>query len=70
MHKYMPVFYMSASDSTQLRFKLKRRCFLSEIRLTRPFFNLASVMMKVSSGCSFQEDIGHLDSMQPLWPHP
>jgi hypothetical protein len=42
MHEYMPMFYMPASDSIQLRFKLKRRCSPSQAKLRGPFFSLAS----------------------------
>jgi hypothetical protein len=69
MYKYMPIFYMPASDSIQLRFTLKKRCSPSQARLRGPFFSLASVMMKASSSCSLPADIRHLDSMQPSWPH-
>jgi hypothetical protein len=62
----MPMFYMPALDSIQLRFILKRRCSPSQARLIGPFFRLAFVMMKASSGCSLQGNIGHLDSMQPV----
>jgi hypothetical protein len=70
MHECMPMFYMPALDSTQLRFTLKKRCFPSQARLIRPFCSLASVMMKASSFCSLRTDTGHLDSIQPSWPHP
>jgi hypothetical protein len=70
MHEYMPMSYMPTSDSIQLRFTLKKRCSPSQARLIGPFFKLASVMMKASSGCSLRGDIGHLDSIQPSWQHP
>jgi hypothetical protein len=70
MHKCIPIFYMPISDSTQLRFTLKKRYSLSQARLIGPFSSLAFVMMKASSGCSLRADTGHLDSMQPSWPHP
>jgi hypothetical protein len=70
MRECMPMFYMPASDSIQLRFTLKRRCSPSQARLIGLFCSLASEMMKASSGCSLWADIGHSDSMQPSWQHP
>jgi hypothetical protein len=67
MHECMPMSYMLASNSIQFRFTLKRRCSPSQARLIGPFFSLASMMMKTSSGCSLRGDIGHLDSMQPSY---
>jgi hypothetical protein len=70
MHEYMPMSYISTLDSIQLRFTLKRRYFPTQARLIGPFFSLASVIMKVNSGCFLRADTGHSDSIQPSWQHP
>jgi hypothetical protein len=70
MLKYMPMLSMPASGSAYLQFILKRRCCLSQARLTGLFHSLASVIIKATIGYFLMDAIGHSDLLQPLWPLP
>jgi hypothetical protein len=70
MLKCMSMYCTPASVYTYLQFILKRRWWQSLARLIGPFYSLDSLTMKATTRCFLQVGIGHLDLLQPLWPHP